>query len=458
MGRIGFMYGDLNKLDEMLEKVNSVSPCFCLAKWMHCTIHLATGKTHSCYLPQTHKIPLAEIQQNPAALHNTSQKIKARKQMKEGERPSECQICWNIEDLPGNHLSDRHYRSIDSWTMPYFDQIKKSSPESFINPSYLEVSFSNACNLKCTYCSPAASHEWTKEIKKSGPYKLHTNIHQDMRYFEENGELPMAEEDNPYIEAFWKWWPELVNSLMYFRITGGEPLLSPNTFKVMDWLKEDPHPSLNLSINSNFSIPEKPYEKFIEGIHSVVEKGHVKEFILHVSLDTFGEDAEYIRDGLDFNLFKNRVEDYLEKVPRGALAIMCTFNNLSLFHFEDFLKWIKELRGKYSNEERDIFLDIPHLQFPKHQSAQILPKKFHPKMQSLIQMMKEDPCFRKGEIQKMERIFEWMQSMREEEKGDFLKDFYLFFKEKDRRRGTNFLKVFPELKEFWELAKKGRVR
>jgi len=33
-------------------------------------------------------------------------------------------------------------------------------------------------------------------------------------------------------------------------------------------------------------------------------------------------------------------------------------------------------------------------------------------------------------------------------------DFYLFFSEHDRRRGTNFLKTFPTMAEFWDTCRK----
>jgi hypothetical protein len=32
-------------------------------------------------------------------------------------------------------------------------------------------------------------------------------------------------------------------------------------------------------------------------------------------------------------------------------------------------------------------------------------------------------------------------------------DFYLFFVEHDKRRGTNFLETFPEMKGFWNKCK-----
>jgi len=119
------MFGEIDKLEEMKRKINDVSPSFCMAKWMHVTIHLMTGQTHSCYLPQTHKIPLEELKDNPTALHNTKYKKEQRKKMLTGERPAECSICWNIEDLPGDQVSDRHMRAVDSWTMPYFEKVSK---------------------------------------------------------------------------------------------------------------------------------------------------------------------------------------------------------------------------------------------------------------------------------------------------------------------------------------------
>src|SRR5690349_4186818 len=125
----------------MKAKLNAVSPSFCMAKWMHATIHLMTGHTHSCYLPPTHKVPLHEIQQDPSALHNTSHKKEIRRMMKTGERPAECSICWKIEDLDGSHYSDRHYRGVDEWTMPFLGKIKEMPWDRSINPSYLEVSF-----------------------------------------------------------------------------------------------------------------------------------------------------------------------------------------------------------------------------------------------------------------------------------------------------------------------------
>ena len=60
-----------NDTKEMGEALNKVSPSFCLAKWFNVSVHIPTGRTHSCYHPPTHKVPLDELAADPGALHNT---------------------------------------------------------------------------------------------------------------------------------------------------------------------------------------------------------------------------------------------------------------------------------------------------------------------------------------------------------------------------------------------------
>ena len=75
--------------------LDSISPSFCAAKWLNSTIHLGHGYTHSCHLPIPHPIDKEAIKDNPSALHNTAHKKTQRKRMLEGERPRECEYCWN---------------------------------------------------------------------------------------------------------------------------------------------------------------------------------------------------------------------------------------------------------------------------------------------------------------------------------------------------------------------------
>ena len=99
----------IKKLMPMIEE--QTSPTFCLAKWHHTTIYLATGETHSCYHPAPHPIPLEELKDNPSALHNTIEKKDQRKKMLCGEKPDGCSYCWKIEAMGKDYVSDRHIKT-----------------------------------------------------------------------------------------------------------------------------------------------------------------------------------------------------------------------------------------------------------------------------------------------------------------------------------------------------------
>jgi hypothetical protein len=59
------------------------------------------------------------------------------------------------------------------------------------------------------------------------------------------------------------------------------------------------------------------------------------------------------------------------------------------------------------------------------------------------------------EISKLERILDWLKS-KNNRKQLFKdkKDFGLFFREHDKRRGTSFIDIFPELENLYK--KKGK--
>ena len=451
------MYNDPKEVEKAKRRLNEVSPSFCMAKWMHSTLHLQTGRTHSCYLNPTHKIPKELLNDRPDVLHNTPQKVEERKQMKEGERPKGCYACWDVEDLEEEHYSERHFRGQDCWIKPFYDKVISSSFDKPINPTYLEISFSANCNFKCSYCAPSFSTSWQKEVSEYGGYQLSDNkLHHDPNILKANGEWPLPTEGNPYTNAFWKWWPSLKEDLKFFRITGGEPLLSKDTFQVLDKINNEPMPELELSINSNLGIAPEAFNLFLKGVKELnledSQKKKVKKFMLHTSVDTYGKQAEYIRNGLDFKVYKDYVEQFLEQVPQGNLSFMVTFNALSLTGFPKLIEWLLELRSKYQTESRQIHFDTPHLKHPRFMSLQMLPPSFQGHMGVILEKMKgaldNTKGIKESELIKMKRIFSWMEienPNRIQEQADFR----LFFKEHDKRRGTNFLEVFPEYLEIF---------
>ena len=436
---------------------------FCAAKWTQVTIHLGTGLTHSCHHPNPHKIGLAELRNNPSALHNTQHKKRARKQMLEGERPSECDYCWKIEDN-SNSFSDRVFKSSESWSAPYIEEIKEYGWRGNYNPKYVEVSFSNVCNFKCAYCGPQFSSKWVNEINKNGAYKLSYDYN-DTEHLKKKNEMPIHHNDfNPYVEAFWKWFPDLYPDLHTFRVTGGEPLLSSDTFKLLDYIQNnhEVNPNLSLAINTNLGVSDDIIDRFVNIIEDLTENNKVKEFIVFTSIEATKSQAEYLRYGLDTSKFWTNVEKILSKLPKVTINIMSTYNALSVFTYDDLIDRVFDLKRKYQNNERylvsAIQLDTSYIRHPKHLSVKIL-EDDHKELilQSAKKMlyygMKEfthdNYGFSTVEIQKLKRTYDYAISTDDFDVETNRKDFVKFVDQYDKRRKLNFLDTFPQLKEFY---------
>ena len=451
---------DRERIQKFIPIMNEISPTFCMAKWHHTTIYLQTGETHSCYHPAPHKIPLDEIIIDPSALHNTEQKKHERLEMLNGGKPSGCQYCWNIENLGDDYISDRKERNSSIYTPERFQQIKDGDWDMNINPQYIEVSFGNECNFKCGYCHPKHSSAYYKEIKDFGPYDMVKNHRNDIDWFK-----IYEEENNPYVEAWWRWWPEVSKTLTILRITGGEPLLQQSTWKLLDDLAVNPRPELELNINSNLGAKPVLIERLAEKIKYLKDNKCIKSFQLFTSIDTWGPQAEYIRTGLDLEIWERNLDTLITKT-KSPISLMITVNILSIPNIRKLLEKILEWRTKYEQYKdpgqdrfRNIRFDVPYLKEPLQYDINLLPKdEFVPIMQDNLKFVEENTVdldktkFGILELEKVRRLVKYMETTNysDERIIEGRRDFCNWFNEYDRRRGTNFFKTFPELVKFME--------
>jgi organic radical activating enzyme len=431
----------------------------CLAKWKQVSLHLPTGLNNSCYHPPLHAIDPAPLKNNPGALHNTGHKKQQRIMMIKGGKPEECSYCWNIEKH--GQLSDRHYRSGEKWAAEDFDIIKNSKgDEDGVIPSYVEVNFNHACNLACSYCSPQFSSTWQQEVDRWGGYPTSTPHNDPTHFVGRNRPIP-NKEHNPYVEAFWEWWPTLYPKLRHFRMTGGEPLLDKNTYKVFDYVLAFPKADLHLNVTSNFSVDDGLFEKYIGYVKQLCSTD-IEHFMQFVSLDSgIADHAEYIRHGLRFHRMQNNVHRFLGEIPhRNSLTFIITMNNLSVLGLQRQLQWILDLRKSYSTTYQRVWFDTPLLRTPSWQSLQILPSVYADRLEQIADWMEsnletaENPFqgFKDYEVQRMRRDIDWMRegkNLSTEYISKQRADFYRFFDEHDKRRNTKFLETFPEMREFW---------
>lgn len=446
----------LSAAEEMRAKLGKG---LCLAKWQQVSLHLPTGLNNSCYHPPLHEIDAALLKDNPSALHNTLHKKEQRKIMLKQERPAECSYCWTQEDL-GN-LSDRHYRSGEPWAAEHYETITNSTGNEDAIPSYVEVNFNNACNLKCSYCSPQFSSSWDDEIRRFGGYPTSTT-HNDASHFIGRRRPIPNREHNPYVDAFWEWWPSLYPKLKHFRMTGGEPLMDKNTYKVFDYVLSFPNPELHIDVTSNFSVDTTLWTKYLDYVKRLCNT-NIEHFMQYVSLDTgIAEHAAYLRHGLDFHKCISRSQVFLQEIPyRNSLTFIITMNNLNILGLKKLLQSILDMRSSHSTTYQRVWFDTPILRQPNWQSLQILPPVYARRLQDVVNWMRENletaerpfQGFKDYEVQRMQRVLDWMQEGSKLDQEYVIMqraDFYRFFNEHDKRRSTDFIKTFPEMREFWD--------
>jgi organic radical activating enzyme len=437
----------MTNLKDKFKQIEKAPHGFCLAKWYQVTIDLSRGVNHSCHHPERHSNPLSEIKASPSALHNTEFKLEQRKKMLEGIRPSECEYCWKIEDTPGENYSDRFIKSTDDWAFDKLEDTLTLPWNTHVAPTYIEVMFSSECNLNCMYCMADASTSIEREMKKHGPYPVKSNQHRMQK-------IPAITGENPYTEAFWKYLPEIYSKLKVFRITGGEPLLSGDTFKFLDFLEINPNPNLELAVNTNLSYSLQLCEKLVSYVKVLLAKKCIKKFTIFTSIDGFGEQAAYIRQGLSLSKFMSNIELINKTAPDIEIVLMCSFNILSISSFPKLLEWT----SKKKSAGLKITLDISYLKNPEYLRASLADKSLLLKLDNILEQMKSNPQFSNYEVLKLERVVNWVHnSYQDAENLQFRADFYSFIEEFDKRFNTDFNLLFPELKSFYSICYKSHL-
>jgi hypothetical protein len=154
---------------------------------------------------------------------------------------------------------------------------------------------------------------------------------------------------------------------------------------------------------------------------------------------------------------KNVVE-FLQDIPnRNSLTFIITMNNLTVTGLQPLLEWILNLRKLYSDTYQRVWFDTPVLREPAWQSLQILPESYATQLERardymLANMVTDTNTlhgFKDYEVQRIERDIAWMREGQHKDNSVARADFYRFFAEHDRRRHTDFLKTFPEMRSWW---------
>jgi organic radical activating enzyme len=419
-----------------------IKDSFCSAKWLMVTMHFGMGENHSCYHPPIHRWNLNDVKLDPSTLHNTTHKIQQRKLMLKGHKPEECNYCFDMESINPAVISDRKRFTNETWSLERIKEILDSPYDRHINPSYMEISFSSTCNFACSYCSPGQSSRWEYEIRKYGSYPVDDpTVHKDKMHD------MILEEENPYIEAFWKWLPNIYKDLRYLRITGGEPLTMRNFVKLLDYVAENENKDLTLVVNTNLCVPQKNLDLFFTKAQKLIDSQSIKGLEVYTSMDTWGPQAEYIRDGLDINKWESTVRMLSERfhVP---IRVMTTFGIMSIFNFAEFVNKIITLR----EDNIDIMFNCARLINPRQFDLRLLPDYCDIYFQETNKLIVGSDKIKNVERETWQMVYDFWESrhisMLDEERSYLRDQFVDFINEYDKRRNKDFSQIFPEFNDW----------
>jgi pyruvate-formate lyase-activating enzyme len=425
------------------------SASFCAAKWYNATIWLGSGQTTSCHHPLPHQVSVEQVTANPRALHNTPEKKEQRAMMQRGERPAGCEYCWKIEDMGVDAISDRVYKTV-IYDDGDLNEAFNTRPEQDVNLQTLEIAFDRTCQFACSYCNPAFSSSWVKDIRRNGGY---TNLVSDGRnhftHEHDSSQLYTITDVNPYVEAFFRWWEtDLHKTLKELRITGGEPLMSGYTWRLIDWFQENRGKSkTRLAINSNLGFERDKLERLLDATEGL-------ELDLYTSNESIGRHAIYIRDGLDWDQWCDNVTYLLDSKKLRGLHVMCTINALCLISLPEFLGMIIRLKNKYGKDSINFSLNI--LRFPSFQSPLILPMEIRDEAARQLSLFGNlQDQLHEFEFNQLRRLIEYLRTVESPHSGAvsreiLQRDFKNFYEQYDQRRGKNFRHTFPQLVEWYD--------
>ena len=443
----------MNDLEFKHTALDPLSASFCAAKWYNATIWLGSGQTTSCHHPPAHLVDKDKVSINPRLLHNTDQKKQDRAKMIAGERPAGCEYCWKIEDMGRDAVSDRVYKS-KIYPITTLKEAYETPPDQDVNLRTLEIAFDRTCQFACSYCNPAFSSTWVRDIHKNGPYQgLVSDGRNHFTHEHTSSQLYSFNETNPYVEAFFAWWEtDLHKTLQELRITGGEPLMSGYTWKLIEWFKQNQgRSSTKLAINSNLGFDADKLQEFVTAIEPLP---HVE---LYTSMEAVGTQAEYIRDGLDYAQWLANVHTLLQSRAVKALHVMCTVNALCLDSLPELLNQLMDLKQLYGRDQVNFSLNI--LRFPSFQSALVLPEdirtRYRVTLEEWLYKNRTNPWLHEHEVNHTQRLIDYLDVVKTPHSDTFeipklLNDFRQFYSQYDGRRHKNFSAAFPKLAAWYD--------
>jgi MoaA/NifB/PqqE/SkfB family radical SAM enzyme len=243
-----------------------------------------------------------------------------RQNFRDGVKPSGCKKCWKEEDA--GKKSDR---MLYNWVLR--DQLYNIDYESeqIENITSIDLKLGNLCNLSCRICNEQLSSTWATETLSNLPVITEKKKHPAYISLR-SGEWPKTQ------LSFWDEFIKLLPNLIYCQFAGGEPLMLPHQFTVLQKAIELDY-AKNITLRYNTNGTQCP-----ELIFDLWKK--FKLVNLDVSIDDIGDRFEYQRNGANWNEVVKNIRRFNQERRRNFKTQVSTaVNIMNVLYLPEIYEW-----------------------------------------------------------------------------------------------------------------------
>ena len=226
--------------------------------------------------------------------------------------------------------------------------------------------------------------------------------------------------------------------------------MSGHTWKLLDWFRENPQQSsTRLAINSNLQLD-------LEDVLKLLDRAKGATLDLYTSNESITSQAEYIRDGLVWEIWTRNMHMLANSKQLRGLHVMCTINALCLDTLPDFLDYMLEFKAMYGKDFPTFTLNI--LRFPSFQSPLVLPDdirtEYKDRLEAWYKNNLNNPLLHQMELNQTQRLIDYLDIVKTPHSDTFdmsslHNDFKQFYSQYDQRRDKDFVQSFPRLASWY---------
>lgn len=375
---------------------------------------------------------------------NNENMQRIRRSVLTGERPPECEPCFSLEDQGVESLRQRHIKGVipEARINLYPDALSKMKNDytmPFEIPT-MELKLNNLCNLKCRMCHPGDSTSWNDwgEVKEFylGTGKVIYDLVQENNL--ERKPLLDKFEDNP------NWWKSLEKNIPHFRrveFAGGEPLMDPQHYKILNMLKPYAH-QIEIKYATNGTTLGISKSRTVHDYWP-----HFRSVAVNVSIDGIDNVYEYIRGNADWNVLVNNIKEIqkISNISRIVGAVAVQVSNVLILD-----KMIE-----YFLNNLGIVFYTNMVKYPDVLSIQVLPKDLKSlavqRLEAIkervpyFKHVKENPILLDITLGQINGVINFLKS---KDNSHLWKDCIKFNQRLDNTRNQSFVEVTPEFKKY----------